>query len=56
MGPYMELKVPSSFYRVDAGLHALSFSPGGALWRHDDIMIRRIMLKMNYKRHIQCTF
>ena len=28
MGPYMELVVPSSFYRVDAGLHALSFSPG----------------------------
>jgi hypothetical protein len=28
MGPYMELIVPSSFYRVDAGLHALSFSPG----------------------------
>ena len=28
MGPYMELIDPSSFYRVDAGLHALSFSPG----------------------------
>jgi hypothetical protein len=28
MGPYMELIVPSSFYRVDAGLHALSFSSG----------------------------
>ena len=28
MGPYMELIVPSSFYRVDAELHALSFSPG----------------------------
>jgi hypothetical protein len=24
----MELIVPSSFYRVDAGLHALSCSPG----------------------------
>ena len=24
----MKLIVPSSFYRVDAGLHALSFSPG----------------------------
>jgi hypothetical protein len=24
----MELIVPSSFYRVDAGLHVLSFSPG----------------------------
>ena len=28
MGPYMALVVPSSFYRIDAGLHALSFSPG----------------------------
>jgi hypothetical protein len=28
MGPYMELIVRSSFYRIDAGLHALSFSPG----------------------------
>jgi hypothetical protein len=28
MGPYMALIVPSSFYRIDAGLHALSFSPG----------------------------
>jgi hypothetical protein len=28
MEPYMELIVPSSFYRVDAGLHALTFSPG----------------------------
>jgi small-conductance mechanosensitive channel len=27
MGPYMELIVPSSFYRVDAGLHVLSCSP-----------------------------
>jgi hypothetical protein len=27
-GPYMELVVPSSFYRVDAGLHALNFSSG----------------------------
>ena len=24
----MALIVPSSFYRIDAGLHALSFSPG----------------------------
>jgi hypothetical protein len=28
MGPYMALIVPSSFYDIDAGLHALSFSPG----------------------------
>jgi hypothetical protein len=28
MGPYMALIVPSSFYGIDAGLHALSFSPG----------------------------
>jgi hypothetical protein len=28
MGPYMALIVPSSFYRIDAGLHALSFPPG----------------------------
>ena len=28
MGPYMALIVPSSFYRIDAGLHTLSFSPG----------------------------
>ena len=28
MGPFMERIVPSSFYRVDARLHALSFSPG----------------------------
>jgi hypothetical protein len=28
MGPYMALIVPSSFYGVDAGLHALSFSLG----------------------------
>ena len=28
MGPYMALIVPSSFYRIDAGLHALMFSPG----------------------------
>jgi hypothetical protein len=28
MGPYMALIVRSSFYRIDAGLHALSFSPG----------------------------
>jgi hypothetical protein len=27
MGPYMALIVPSSFYRIDAELHALSFSP-----------------------------
>ena len=27
MGPCMALIVPSSFYRIDAGLHALSFSP-----------------------------
>ena len=27
MGPHMELIVPTSFYSVDAGLHALSFSP-----------------------------
>jgi predicted transcriptional regulator len=27
-GPYMELIVPSSFYCIDARLHALSFSPG----------------------------
>jgi hypothetical protein len=26
IGPYMALIVPSSFYRIDAGLHALSFS------------------------------
>jgi hypothetical protein len=26
MGPYMALIVPSSFYRIDAGLHAMSFS------------------------------
>jgi hypothetical protein len=26
MGPYMALIVPSSFHRIDAGLHALSFS------------------------------
>ena len=28
MGPFMERIVPSSFYRVDAGLHALSFPLG----------------------------
>jgi hypothetical protein len=28
MGPYMALIVPSSFYGIDAGLHALSFSLG----------------------------
>jgi hypothetical protein len=28
MGPFMERIVPSSFYRVDGGLQALSFSPG----------------------------
>ena len=28
MGPYMALIVPSSFYRIDTGLHALSFYPG----------------------------
>jgi hypothetical protein len=28
MGPYMALIVRSSFYRIDAELHALSFSPG----------------------------
>jgi hypothetical protein len=28
MGPYMALIVPSPFYRIDAGLHAVSFSPG----------------------------
>ena len=28
MGPYMALIVLSSFYRIDAGLHALTFSPG----------------------------
>ena len=28
MGPYMALIVPSSFYRINAGLRALSFSPG----------------------------
>jgi hypothetical protein len=28
MGPYMALIVPCYFYRIDAGLHALSFSPG----------------------------
>jgi hypothetical protein len=46
MGPYMALIVPSSFYGIDAGLHALSFSlgfnvhmiiskyfVGGGLWR-----------------------
>ena len=27
MGPYMALTVPSSFYRIEAGLHALSYSP-----------------------------
>jgi hypothetical protein len=26
--PYMALIVPNSFYDIDAGLHALSFSPG----------------------------
>jgi hypothetical protein len=26
MGPYMALIVPNSFYGIDAGLHALSFS------------------------------
>jgi hypothetical protein len=26
------------------------------LYTFNDIMIRRIMLKMDYKRHIQCTF
>jgi hypothetical protein len=36
MGPYMALIVPNSFYGIDAGLHALSFSlyfVGGGLWR-----------------------
>jgi hypothetical protein len=28
MGPYMALIVSISFYRIDAGLHALSFFPG----------------------------
>jgi hypothetical protein len=28
MGPYMAFIVPSSLYRIDAGLHALSVSPG----------------------------
>jgi hypothetical protein len=28
MGPYMALIIPSSFYDIDAGLHALSFFPG----------------------------
>jgi hypothetical protein len=28
MGPYMALIAPNSFYHIDAGLHALSFSPG----------------------------
>jgi hypothetical protein len=28
MGPYMALIVPSSFYGIAAGLHALSFSVG----------------------------
>jgi hypothetical protein len=28
MGPYMALIVPSSFYGINAGLHALSFSLG----------------------------
>jgi hypothetical protein len=28
MGPYMALIVPSSFYGIDAGLHALSFPLG----------------------------
>jgi hypothetical protein len=27
-GPYVALIVPSSFYGIDAGLHALSFSLG----------------------------
>jgi hypothetical protein len=30
MGPYMPLIFPSSFYGIDAGLHALSL-----LWRHE---------------------
>jgi hypothetical protein len=34
MGPYMALIVPSSFYGIDAGLHALSFSLT-SLWRHE---------------------
>jgi hypothetical protein len=41
MGPYMALIVPSSFYGIDAGLHALSrglmiiskYFVGGGLWR-----------------------
>jgi len=28
MGSYMPLIVPSSFYRIDTGMHGLSFSPG----------------------------
>ena len=28
MGPYMALIVPNSFCGIDAGLHALNFSPG----------------------------
>ena len=29
----MALIVPSSFYRIDAGLHALSFSPGSNVYK-----------------------
>ena len=52
MGPYMERIVPSSCYRVDAGLHALSFPPGfnvHKLFKINTIIYRNInYLLMNF--------
>jgi hypothetical protein len=52
MGQYMALIVPSSFYGIDAGLHALSFSPGfnvHTVFKIDTIMYRNISyLLMNF--------
>ena len=36
----MALIVPSSFYRIDAGLHALSFSPGFNVFEINTIIYR----------------
>jgi hypothetical protein len=48
----MALIVPSSFYGIDAGLHALSFSPGfnvHTVFKIDTIMYRNISyLLMNF--------
>jgi hypothetical protein len=51
MGPYMELIVPSSFYRIEAGLHVLSFSPGFNVYKKFDVFyfiddIILLMLKL----------